>query len=247
MWKPEYRAAADRRSLRYPSDLTDAEWALVAPLIPPAKHGGRKRTVNVRDVLNAIFYVLATGKRLVLRPQPLGDLAHRRAAQQAAPALIGEHRLDVPRAQTARAHLHRQRLELRRSPANHLPRPRAERRGPVGDLRRALRNRAFRRLQPPRPIAVAISRSRRHAARVVFPAERIGRFAINARNLSRVRSDAGILSIGVLPCLRQVIKPDLVDSPHQARVHSNPFSGKSRTSPQRDIGQLSIDAAMRQR
>jgi len=41
MWKPEHRAAADRRSLRYPSDLTDAEWALLAPLIPPAKRGGR--------------------------------------------------------------------------------------------------------------------------------------------------------------------------------------------------------------
>ena len=39
MWKPEHRAAADRRGLRYPSDLTDAEWALVAPLIPPAKRG----------------------------------------------------------------------------------------------------------------------------------------------------------------------------------------------------------------
>lgn len=61
MWKPEDRLAADRRGLRYPSDLTDAEWALVARLIPPAKRGGRKRTVDVREVLNAIFYVLATG------------------------------------------------------------------------------------------------------------------------------------------------------------------------------------------
>ncbi len=43
MWKPEHRAAADRRGLRYPSDLTDAEWALVEPMIPPAKHGGRHR------------------------------------------------------------------------------------------------------------------------------------------------------------------------------------------------------------
>lgn len=61
MWTADHRRAAGRRSLRYPSDLTDAEWALVAPLIPPAKHGGRKRTVNVREVLNAIFYVLSTG------------------------------------------------------------------------------------------------------------------------------------------------------------------------------------------
>ena len=55
MWKPEHRAAADRRGLRYLSNLTDAEWALVEPLIPPAKHGGRHREVNVREVLNAIF------------------------------------------------------------------------------------------------------------------------------------------------------------------------------------------------
>ncbi|HXV28760.1 MAG TPA: IS5 family transposase [Sinorhizobium sp.] len=61
MWKPDHRRAAERRGLRYPSDLSDAEWALVAPLIPPAKHGGRKRSVDVREVLNAIFYVLSTG------------------------------------------------------------------------------------------------------------------------------------------------------------------------------------------
>ena len=61
MWKPEHRRGADRRGLRYPSDLTDAKWALVAPLIPPAKRGGRPRKVDVREVLNAIFYVLSTG------------------------------------------------------------------------------------------------------------------------------------------------------------------------------------------
>ena len=53
MWKPEHRRAAERRGLRYPSDMTDEEWALVAPLIPPAKRGGRKRSVNAREVLNA--------------------------------------------------------------------------------------------------------------------------------------------------------------------------------------------------
>ena len=61
MWKPEHRRAAERRGLRYPSDLTDAEWALIEPMIPPAKRGGRRREVNVREVLNAIFYVLSTG------------------------------------------------------------------------------------------------------------------------------------------------------------------------------------------
>jgi transposase len=39
----------------------DEEWAEVAPLIPPAKPGGNKRTVNVREVLNGIMYLLGTG------------------------------------------------------------------------------------------------------------------------------------------------------------------------------------------
>ena len=61
MWKPEHRLPADRRGLRYPSDLPDAEWAIVAAMIPPGRHGGRRRSVNVREVLNGIFYVLWTG------------------------------------------------------------------------------------------------------------------------------------------------------------------------------------------
>ena len=71
MWKPEHRRAADRRGLRYPSDLTDAEWALVEPMIPPAKRGGRRREVNVREVLNAIFYVLSTGCQWQALPKDL--------------------------------------------------------------------------------------------------------------------------------------------------------------------------------
>lgn len=45
----------------YPSDLTDAEWQIVQPLIPPAKRGGRPRTLDMRLVLNAIFYLLRSG------------------------------------------------------------------------------------------------------------------------------------------------------------------------------------------
>src|SRR5215207_2246410 len=71
MWKPEHRAAADRRGLRYESDLTDAEWALVAPLIRPAKRGGRPRTVDIREILNAIFYVLWTGCQWKALPKDL--------------------------------------------------------------------------------------------------------------------------------------------------------------------------------
>ena len=61
MWTPENRERYDRSQLRYPSDLTDAEWGLVAALIPPAKAGGNKRTVNVREVMNGVMYVLSTG------------------------------------------------------------------------------------------------------------------------------------------------------------------------------------------
>ena len=71
MWKPEHRFAADRRGLRYPSDLNDAEWTLIAPLIPPARRGGRRRSVDVREVLNAIFYVLATGCQWQALPKDL--------------------------------------------------------------------------------------------------------------------------------------------------------------------------------
>ena len=61
MWTVEHRRRYERTGLRYPSDLTDAEWALAEPLLPPAKRGGRPRTVDLREVLNGIFYVLATG------------------------------------------------------------------------------------------------------------------------------------------------------------------------------------------
>src|SRR5690349_14549270 len=45
----------------YETDLTDAAWELVKPLIPAAGHGGRPRTTDVRSVVNAIFYLLRTG------------------------------------------------------------------------------------------------------------------------------------------------------------------------------------------
>ncbi|WP_295399300.1 transposase, partial [uncultured Thiocystis sp.] len=52
MWTPENRKRYDRGHLRYPSDLTDEEWALIEPMIPPAKHGGRPRSVNLREIMN---------------------------------------------------------------------------------------------------------------------------------------------------------------------------------------------------
>jgi transposase len=61
MWTVEYPARYDRSKLRYPSDLSDAEWALVEPLIPPGKRGGGKRTVLLREVVNGLMYILSTG------------------------------------------------------------------------------------------------------------------------------------------------------------------------------------------
>jgi transposase len=71
MWTKEHRQARHRKGLRYPSDLTDPEWALVEPLIPPAKRGGRKRSVDVREVLNGIFYILSTGCQWGALPKDL--------------------------------------------------------------------------------------------------------------------------------------------------------------------------------
>ena len=59
MWTAENRGRYDRSKLRYPSDLTNEEWGLVEPLIPPGK--GNMRRVNVREVMNGVMYILSTG------------------------------------------------------------------------------------------------------------------------------------------------------------------------------------------
>ncbi len=61
MWTDENRPRYNRDHLRYPSDVTDEEWAEIAPLIPPAKRGGGKRRVDMRAVVNGIMYILSTG------------------------------------------------------------------------------------------------------------------------------------------------------------------------------------------
>src|SRR5437764_12489861 len=50
------------------SDLSDAEWTLLEPFIPPAKAGGRPRSVKMRQILNGIFYVLRSGGAWRLLP-----------------------------------------------------------------------------------------------------------------------------------------------------------------------------------
>ena len=61
MWTTKNRPRYDPDELRYPSDLTNDEWAHVEPLIPPAKRGGRRREGGGREGLNGIMYVLSTG------------------------------------------------------------------------------------------------------------------------------------------------------------------------------------------
>lgn len=55
----------------YPSDLTDAQWEELAPLIPPAKPGGHPRTVDMREVINGILYVLRSGCTWRMMPHDL--------------------------------------------------------------------------------------------------------------------------------------------------------------------------------
>jgi putative transposase len=55
----------------YPTDLTDAQWRIVAPLLPPAKHGGRPRTVNLREVVNTILYLNRTSCQWDMLPHDL--------------------------------------------------------------------------------------------------------------------------------------------------------------------------------
>jgi putative transposase len=61
----------------YPTDVTDEQWAVIEPLIPPAKHGGAPRTVNLRSVFNTILYLNKTGCQWAMLPK---DLAKRSTA-----------------------------------------------------------------------------------------------------------------------------------------------------------------------
>ncbi len=76
MWTRENRGLCERKGARYPSHLSDAEWALIAPLITPAKRSGRKRSVDVREVdvravMNGALYVLETGCQWRALPKDL--------------------------------------------------------------------------------------------------------------------------------------------------------------------------------
>jgi putative transposase len=71
MWTDKNRGRYNRDHLRYPSDVTDDEWAIVGPMIPPARHGGRKREADMREVFNGVMYVLSTGCQWRYLPKDL--------------------------------------------------------------------------------------------------------------------------------------------------------------------------------
>jgi len=87
MWTTENRARYDRSELRYPSDLTDAEWMVLAPLIPPAKRGGNKRRVDERALVDGLLYILSTG--LPVASDPQGPAAAQYTAQAFLPLGVG--------------------------------------------------------------------------------------------------------------------------------------------------------------
>ena len=89
MWTIENRPRYNRDRLRYPSDLTDEEWALVEPLIPPGKRGGGKRRVNLREVVNGVMYILSTGCQWRYLPKDLRAAQHR--ARLSEPVELGRH------------------------------------------------------------------------------------------------------------------------------------------------------------
>ena len=68
-WTEAARLEYRRETPRYASDLTDREWALILPFMPPPKRLGRPRTANLREVTNAILYIATTGCQWALLPK----------------------------------------------------------------------------------------------------------------------------------------------------------------------------------
>ena len=60
-WTETDRLKYKRKTDRYPSDVTDEEWEVIKPMVPPARPGGRPRRTDMREVINAIFYIASTG------------------------------------------------------------------------------------------------------------------------------------------------------------------------------------------
>ena len=71
MWTPTTREQHSRKALRYQTDLTDAEWVVMEPHLPPAHGTGRPRSWPMREIVNGIFYVMRAGCPWRLLPSDL--------------------------------------------------------------------------------------------------------------------------------------------------------------------------------
>ena len=68
-WTDTARSQHMRKGPRYPSDLRDAEWALIAPMFPAARSGGRRRTTCLRKVMDAVLYIASSGRAWRMLPK----------------------------------------------------------------------------------------------------------------------------------------------------------------------------------
>src|SRR6188472_4543072 len=68
-WDETTRHDHRRVSARYPSDMTDQAWAVIAPLLPPPKAGGRPRKTDLRAVMDAILYIASGGCQWRMLPR----------------------------------------------------------------------------------------------------------------------------------------------------------------------------------
>jgi hypothetical protein len=76
MWTPTTREHYNRRATRYQSDLTDEEWRVIEPHLPPPKRTGRPWAWPLREIVNAIFYVNARRDRLASSAIGLSTVEH---------------------------------------------------------------------------------------------------------------------------------------------------------------------------
>jgi transposase len=70
MWTLTTCAQHSRVGLRYESNVTDAEWLILSPHLPVPSPCGRHRKWEMREIVNAIFYVLRSGIAVFIRPRP---------------------------------------------------------------------------------------------------------------------------------------------------------------------------------
>jgi transposase len=77
MWDEISRRQYQRDGLRYASDTTDEEWKVIEPFMPPAATRGRRRTTDLRSVVNALFYIAQTGCQWRMLPKDFPALHHR--------------------------------------------------------------------------------------------------------------------------------------------------------------------------